>query len=235
MASGHLFNFLADILHIRTWRDEDCQIRWHWIGQVAEHGVAIHKNVATFAGVVVIRIHYFECRGFFSQRQLQVISSFDFVFVGEWFADDNVVLASQLSENLLSGASGEKIGTAVGARSAEINRCQSRRHAVITDFVGAKALDRGDSWQLRNFLHKIQREAGMAVRRRAARGPHVEVCGQLIIHPRHDRLAETPNHYADRNHHGDSRGEGANQHGSSAQCSGQTASRQQGFNSHQFF
>ena len=58
----------------------------------------------------------------------------------------------------------------------------------ITDFVFAKAVDRGHAGELRNASREIREMVGCRSAADASRGPQVKIGGQLIFHPQQARF-----------------------------------------------
>src|SRR5713226_10234492 len=99
----------------------------------------------------------------------------------------------------------------------EVSGSERGWHSLITDFIGAKTLDRNNAGKLGNFFRQAERNRRMAVRGGRTGGPEIEIGGQLVAHPEHNALAETSYHDADRGHHRNGGRECADQNGSSAQ------------------
>ncbi len=74
----------------------------------------------------------------------------------------------------------------------------------------------------------------MAIRSRLAGGPHVEIGGKTVVHPKPHRLAEAANHDSDGNHHGNGGGERGDKDGGAAKRGGKTLRRQESFHAENF-
>src|SRR5256885_9901788 len=116
---------------------------------------------------------------------------------------------------------------------SRINGRQSDGHAVIADLIGPETGDGLDTWKRLDFLSQVESDRGVAVCRRAAGGAQIEIGGQAIVHPEHDCFTETPDHDADRSHHGDGCRERADEDGSSAQGSCKTPRGKHALNAEQ--
>src|SRR6266480_359676 len=145
------------------------------------------------------------------------------VLVSEGLTDDDGIRIAQFGEDLLPRASGEKVGMAMGAPDVQVGGSERSGHVFIADFVSAQAFNGCDAWQFRYFFRHTGRNGWMAVCGCKTGGTEIEISGQLVAHPEHDRLAETPDHDPDSRHHRDSSRKRANQDGSSAQGGSQRA------------
>src|ERR1700756_527546 len=145
------------------------------------------------------------------------------VLVSEGLTDKDGIRIAQFGEDLLTGASGEKVGIAMGAPDVQVSGSERSGHVFIADFVSAQAFNACDAWQFCYFFRHTGRNGWMAVCGRKTSGTEIEISGQLVAHPEHDRLAETPDHDPDSRHHGYGGRKGANQNRSSAQGGSQGA------------
>src|SRR5216684_2050844 len=155
------------------------------------------RTVSAFAGIIIVNVGNPESclRG--AKRKRNGIPRPYVVLVAERLADDDRVRITQLSQNLIGSAPGEKIGARIAAERLRIDGCQRGGHALIADFVGAQTIDGRDARQLLDFLSQFQRDRGMAVCSGEARGAKIEISGQPIAHPEQYGLAKAPDHDAD--------------------------------------
>src|SRR2546423_7850344 len=145
------------------------------------------------------------------------------VLVSEGLTDDDGIRIAQFGEDLLPRTSGEKVGLARGAPDVQVGGSERSGHVFIADCVSAQAFNGCDAWQFCYFFRHTGRNGWMAVCGCKTSGTEIEISGQLIGNPEHDRLAETPDHDPDSRHHRDGRRKRANQDGSSAQGGSQGA------------
>ncbi len=148
------------------------------------------------------------------------------VLVREGLADDDGIRIAQFGEDLLPGASGEKIRIVIGARDIQVGGSKRSGHVFKADLVSAQALDGRNARQFRDLFRQAERNGWMAICGCGTSGTEIEIGGQLVAHPDHDGLAEAPDHDADRGHHRDGSRKRADENGSSAQ-GGREASRRE--------
>ena len=100
---SELLNGFANIVCIGRGSQKDSEVGGNWIRDIAEGSFAIHEDIAAFGGIVRVNIGDTEIGARFAEGKCDGVAGLHVMFVGEGFADDDVVGAVQFSENRFRG------------------------------------------------------------------------------------------------------------------------------------
>src|SRR5216684_4177441 len=99
MAGGSLLDLCAHGFERSAGRDVDGEVGWSRVGQIAQHGFAIHQDSAALAAVIVVDVDDAKSWPRFAERECDGIAGVDMALVGKGLADDDGVGIAKLGED----------------------------------------------------------------------------------------------------------------------------------------